>query len=67
LTCKIVNQRGAGGVKAKDYNEYLEAIKYAHSIRDAEKRKTTLLELKTRLLADYGLNDADAKILINKC
>ena len=54
-------------MQSKDYNEYLKAIKYAQTIQDSEKRKTTLLELKTRLLADYGLNDTDAKNLINKC
>ena len=52
---------------AKDYNTYLEAIRHAHTIKDSEKRKTTLLDIKTRLLADYGLNDTDAKSLINKC
>ena len=54
-------------MKSKHYNEYLEAIKYAHTIPDTEKRKKTLLEIKTRLLTDYGLNDADAQVLINKC
>ena len=54
-------------MKTEHYNDFLEAIKYAHTIKDCEKRKMTLLGIKTRLLADYGLNDADAKYLINKC
>ena len=52
---------------SEEYNIYLEAIKNVNSIKDCEKRKTTLLDIKTRLLADYGLNDTDAKILVKKC
>ena len=54
-------------MKSADYNEYLSAIKQAHNIKDSETRKKTLLDLKTRLIADYGLNDDDAKNLIKKC
>ena len=54
-------------MKSEDYNHYLAAIKHAQSIKDSEKRKTTLLDIKTRLIADYGLIDDDAKTLINKC
>ena len=52
---------------SEEYNIYLEAIKRAHDNKDCEKRKTALFELKTRILADYGLKDADAKILVKKC
>lgn len=54
-------------LKSDDYNSYLIAIKHANTIKDCEKRKSVLLDIKTRLLTDYGLNDADAKTLINKC
>jgi len=54
-------------VKTKDYNIYIETIKYAHTIKDSEERKKTLLAIKTRLIADYGLNDVDAQNLVNKC
>ena len=54
-------------MKSEHYNEYLDAIKYAYSIKDSDKRKTLLLDIKARILVDYGLNDADAKILVKKC
>ena len=54
-------------MKSEDYNVYLEAISYVHTIKDPEKRKATLLDIKARILADYGLNDTDAKVLIKKC
>ena len=54
-------------MKSEDYNHYLGAIKYALTIKDCEKRKEVLLEIKIRLIADYGLNDTDAKNLIKKC
>jgi hypothetical protein len=54
-------------MKSSDYNTYLSTIKQVQAISDAAKRKEMLGQIKARLLADYGLNDSDAKNLINKC
>ena len=52
---------------SRDYNNYLDAIKTANNLSDKEMRKSLLAQIKARLIVDYGLNDEDAKYLINKC
>ena len=51
-------------MKAKEYNEYLHAIKSANEIQDKEICKQTLSSLKLRLIVDYGMKDDDVPRLL---
>ena len=49
-------------MNASDYNNYLSAIKTANEAQDKE----TLKRIKSRLVAEYGLNDDDAHYLLQQ-
>jgi len=48
-------------MSSSDYNNYLSAIKAANDAQD----KDTLARIKSRLIAEYGLNDNDVTRLLN--
>ena len=49
-------------MNSSDYNNYLSAIKAANDAQDKER----LRQIKSRLIADYGLSDNDVTYLINQ-
>jgi len=49
-------------MNASDHNNYLSAIKAANDAADKE----TLKRIKSRLIAEYGLNDNDVYWLLQK-
>jgi len=49
-------------MNSSDYNNYLSAIKSANDAQDKE----TLARIKSRLIAEYGLNDKDAAYLLGR-
>ena len=49
-------------MNSSDYNNYLSAIKAANDAKD----KDTLARIKSRLVAEYGLQDKDADYLIRQ-
>jgi len=48
-------------MSSSDYNNYLSAIKSANDAQD----KNTLARIKSRLIAEYGLNNDDVYHLLN--
>jgi len=49
-------------MNSSDYNNFLSAIKTANAAQD----KPTLAKLKSRLIAEYGLQDKEADYLIRQ-
>jgi len=49
-------------MNSSDYNNYLSAIKAANDAQD----KARLKQIKSRLIADYGLKDNDVAYLIKQ-
>jgi len=49
-------------MNSSDYNNYLSAIKAANDAQDKER----LRQIKSRLIAEYGLKDKDADYLVRQ-